>query len=63
MITKWIFLESTQKGLLKNVKDGISRPLGSRHVTYPISRERYISIIYANQMENQPLQYFDGHLN
>ena len=29
IITKWISLESTWKGLLKNVKDGNSRPLGS----------------------------------
>ena len=27
-----IFLKSTQNGLLKNVKDGISRPLGSREI-------------------------------
>ena len=27
------FLKSTQKGLLKNVQDGISRPLGSREIT------------------------------
>ena len=26
----WISLKSTQKWLLKNVQDGISRPLGSR---------------------------------
>ena len=32
IILKWISLESTQKGLLKNVKDGISRPLGSREI-------------------------------
>ena len=31
-ITKWIFLESTRKGLLKNVQDGISRPIGSREI-------------------------------
>ena len=31
-ITKWIFSESTRKGLLKNVKDRISRPLGSREI-------------------------------
>ena len=28
----WIFLKSTQKGLLKNVQDGVSRPLGSREI-------------------------------
>ena len=28
----WIFLKSTQKGLLKNVQDGISRPQGSREI-------------------------------
>ena len=27
-----VFLESKRKGLLKNVKDGISRPLGSREI-------------------------------
>ena len=32
MIINWIFLKSTQKGLLKNVQDGISRPLGSREI-------------------------------
>ena len=30
--TKWISLKSKQKGLLKNVKDEISRPLGSREI-------------------------------
>ena len=30
IIIKYIFYESTWNGLLKNVKDGISRPLGSR---------------------------------
>jgi hypothetical protein len=28
----WIFLKSTQKGLLKNVQDGFSKPLGSREI-------------------------------
>ena len=28
----WIVLKSTQKGLLENVKDGISRPIGSREI-------------------------------
>ena len=28
--TKWIFLECTWRGLLKNVPDGISRRIGSR---------------------------------
>ena len=32
IISKWIFLESTQKRLLKNAKNGISRPLGSREI-------------------------------
>ena len=32
IITKRVFLESTQKGLLKNVQDGVSRPLGSREI-------------------------------
>ena len=32
IIKNWIFLKSTQKGLLKNVQDGISRPLGSRDI-------------------------------
>ena len=32
MIKNWIFLKSTQKGLLKNVQDGISRPLASREI-------------------------------
>ena len=27
-----MFLKSTQKGLLKNVQDGISKPLGSREI-------------------------------
>ena len=27
------FLKSMRKGLLKNVQDGISRPLGSREIT------------------------------
>ena len=31
-ITKWIFLESTRKGLLKNVQDRISKPLGGREI-------------------------------
>ena len=29
---KWIFLKSSQKRLLKNAQDGISRPLGSREI-------------------------------
>ena len=28
----WIFSKSTQKGLWENVKDGISRPIGSRGI-------------------------------
>ena len=28
----WIFSNSTWKGQLKNVQDGISRPLGSREI-------------------------------
>ena len=32
MIRNWISLESTQIGQLKNVQDGISRPLGSREI-------------------------------
>ena len=32
IIKTWIFLKSTRKGLLKNVQDGISRPLGSREI-------------------------------
>ena len=31
-MTKWIFLESTQKGLSKNVREGISTPLGYRDI-------------------------------
>ena len=31
-IKNWIFLKSTQNGLLKNVQYGISRPLGSREI-------------------------------
>ena len=30
MITNWIVLKSTQKGLLKNVQDGTSRCFGGR---------------------------------
>ena len=32
IIKSWIFSKSTQKGLLKNVQDGISRPLGSLEI-------------------------------
>ena len=32
MITSRIFLKSARKGQLKNVQDGISRPLGSREI-------------------------------
>ena len=32
IITKWMFSKSTWKALLKNVQDGISRPLGSRKI-------------------------------
>ena len=32
IIENWIFLKSTQKGLLKNFQDGISRPLGSQEI-------------------------------
>ena len=32
MIKNWIFLKSTRDGLLKNVKDEIFRPLGSRKI-------------------------------
>ena len=32
IIKKWIFSNSTWKGQLKNVQDGISRPLGSREI-------------------------------
>ena len=32
IITKLIFLESTWKGLLKNVKDRLSKPLGGRGI-------------------------------
>ena len=31
-ISSWTFLKSTQKELLKNVLDEISRPLGSREI-------------------------------
>ena len=32
MVKNWIFLKSTQKGLLKNVQDEVSRPLGGREI-------------------------------
>ena len=32
VMKNWIVLKSTQIGLLKNVQDGISRPLGSREI-------------------------------
>ena len=32
IIKRWIFSKYTQKGLLKNVQDGISRPLGSQEI-------------------------------
>ena len=32
IITKWIFLESTRKELLKNVQDRISKLLGGREI-------------------------------
>ena len=32
IIEKWTFLNSTRKGQLKNVQDGISRPLGSQEI-------------------------------
>ena len=32
MIKNWIFSKSTQNGLLKNVQDGISMPIGSREI-------------------------------
>ena len=32
IIKNRLFLKSTRKGLLKNVQDGISRPLGSREI-------------------------------
>ena len=33
MITKWIFPDSNWKGLLKNIQDGISRPLKAEKFT------------------------------
>ena len=38
---KIIFLKSTQKGLLKNAQDGISRPLGSREIQKNKSGNRF----------------------
>ena len=32
IIKDWIFLKSTQSGLIKNTQDGISRSLGSREI-------------------------------
>ena len=32
MIRNWISLKSTQIGQLKNIQDGISRPIGSREI-------------------------------
>ena len=32
IIKKWIFSNSTRKGQLKNVQDGISRPQGDREI-------------------------------
>ena len=32
ILNNWIFSKSTQKGLLKNVQDGISTPLGSQEI-------------------------------
>ena len=32
IVKNWIFLKSARKGQLKNVQDGISRPLGSREI-------------------------------
>ena len=37
MIKRWIFLKSTRKGQLKNVQDGISKPLCSREISNLIS--------------------------
>ena len=32
MIKNWIFSKSQRKGLLKNVQDGVSRPLGGQEI-------------------------------
>ena len=32
ILQNWIFLKSTEKGLLNNVQDGIYRPLGSQEI-------------------------------
>ena len=50
-IKSWIFLKSTQKGLLKNVQDGISRPLGSREIQKTkvgtILRDTLYKVVFA----------------
>ena len=50
IIKSWIFLKSTWKGLLKNVQDEISRPLGSREIqktkALPVLRDTLYNIGY-----------------
>ena len=46
MITKWIFLESTQEGLSKNVKDGIYKPLGHRDFIQNLSETFFWHTLY-----------------
>ena len=47
----WIFSNSTWKGQLKNVQDGISRPLGSREIQKTKVETVLWDTLYQNMRE------------
>ena len=53
-IKNWIVLNSAQKGLLKNVQDRISRPLGSREIHKTKVYTVLLDTLYVQNMSPLP---------
>ena len=54
------FLKSTRKGLLKNVQDGISRPLGSREINKAKPRKGFF---FTNPLLQCMIIHAKGDIN
>ena len=61
IIEKWTFLNSTRKGQLKNVQDGISRPLGSQEIQKTKVERVLLDTLYINKgLEQKKVEIFWG---
>ena len=53
MITKLIFLESAQKTLYRNVKYGVSSPLGGRDIIQNLRETFFLGTLYVGGLKNK----------